>query len=136
MDTEGGFQGRSNKLVDSCYSWWQGGLSALIEITTLKKLTTSQLYRSGHLQAYVLGCCQDKEYGGIRDKPGKSADYYHTCYGLSGLSCAQEVDATVIGGDENRLEPTHPMYNIHPQKVSLSIDHFLQKNKNENINFM
>ncbi|KAL6994330.1 protein farnesyltransferase [Sarracenia purpurea var. burkii] len=27
---EGGFQGRTNKLVDGCYSFWQGGVCALI----------------------------------------------------------------------------------------------------------
>jgi prenyltransferase beta subunit len=27
--------------------------------------------------------------GGLVDKPGKSRDFYHTCYGLSGLSVAQ-----------------------------------------------
>jgi len=29
------------------------------------------------------------ENGGIIDKPGKGRDYYHTCYGLSGLSVSQ-----------------------------------------------
>ncbi|XP_052196604.1 protein farnesyltransferase subunit beta [Diospyros lotus] len=28
---EGGFQGRTNKLVDGCYSFWQGGVCALIQ---------------------------------------------------------------------------------------------------------
>ncbi|KAJ0905762.1 putative protein farnesyltransferase [Helianthus annuus] len=28
---EGGFQGRTNKLVDGCYSFWQGGAAALIQ---------------------------------------------------------------------------------------------------------
>ena len=27
----GGFKGRTNKLVDGCYSWWVGGASALLE---------------------------------------------------------------------------------------------------------
>ena len=40
------------------------------------------------LQGWILGCCQS-EKGGLRDKPGKSADFYHTCYCLSGLSVAQ-----------------------------------------------
>jgi protein farnesyltransferase subunit beta len=26
----GGFRGRSNKLVDGCYSWWIGGLEPLL----------------------------------------------------------------------------------------------------------
>ena len=31
MSCEGGFQGRSNKLVDGCYSFWQGGLFPLLQ---------------------------------------------------------------------------------------------------------
>jgi protein farnesyltransferase subunit beta len=27
----GGFKGRTNKLVDGCYSWWVGGLFPLLE---------------------------------------------------------------------------------------------------------
>jgi protein farnesyltransferase subunit beta len=27
---EGGFNGRTNKLVDGCYSWWQGGVMPLL----------------------------------------------------------------------------------------------------------
>ncbi|KAJ3253874.1 hypothetical protein HK103_007674 [Boothiomyces macroporosus] len=32
MQCEGGFQGRVNKLVDGCYSFWQGGACALLEL--------------------------------------------------------------------------------------------------------
>ncbi|KAJ3197158.1 hypothetical protein HK101_005675 [Irineochytrium annulatum] len=32
MEYEGGFQGRTNKLVDGCYSFWQGGTSPLLEV--------------------------------------------------------------------------------------------------------
>ncbi|CAI7929391.1 unnamed protein product, partial [Closterium sp. NIES-54] len=35
-----------------------------------------------------LPCLQVPE-GGLRDKPGKARDYYHTCYALSGLTAAQ-----------------------------------------------
>jgi len=30
MALEGGFSGRANKLVDGCYSFWQGGLLPLL----------------------------------------------------------------------------------------------------------
>jgi protein farnesyltransferase subunit beta len=40
------------------------------------------------LQSYVLRCCQ-RPGGGLRDKPSVSADQYHTCYCLCGLSAAQ-----------------------------------------------
>lgn len=31
MRYEGGFQGRTNKLVDSCYSFWQGATIPIIQ---------------------------------------------------------------------------------------------------------
>ena len=45
MRLEGGFQGRTNKLVDACYSFWQGGLFPLFRyIIESKKVE----YRSKH----------------------------------------------------------------------------------------
>ena len=32
MSYEGGFQGRTNKLVDGCYSFWQGGAFPIIHM--------------------------------------------------------------------------------------------------------
>ena len=32
MSYEGGFQGRTNKLVDGCYSFWQSGAIPLIHM--------------------------------------------------------------------------------------------------------
>jgi protein farnesyltransferase subunit beta len=40
------------------------------------------------LQEYILGAGQHTP-GGLRDKPGKKADIYHTFYSLAGLSSAQ-----------------------------------------------
>lgn len=40
------------------------------------------------LQQYVILAAQSPG-GGLRDKPGKPADAYHTCYNLSGHSSAQ-----------------------------------------------
>lgn len=31
MSVEGGFAGRVNKLVDGCYTWWQGATCVLVE---------------------------------------------------------------------------------------------------------
>ena len=62
--------------------------------------------------------------GGLRDKPGKPPDHYHTCYCLSGLSAAQEAavealgaDSGIVGGEGNRLEKTHPLLNVAVGKV-------------------
>lgn len=127
MRLEGGFQGRTNKLVDACYSFWQGGACAIVDllrreqrssgvsacvagsdnrlcmsgveslddtvevgpsIVTPSASSGQQCYNQLALQRYLLHCAQQIE-GGLRDKPGKSRDFYHTCYALSGLSVAQ-----------------------------------------------
>lgn len=53
--------------------------------------------------------------GGLRDKPGKPVDYYHTCYCLSGLSAAQHYSGAVVGPPENLLAATDPLCNVTQQ---------------------
>lgn len=123
MRYEGGFQGRTNKLVDSCYSFWQGAtipiIQALIQQNEpfLGELTERPFFDRRALQEYVLICCQRPE-GGLLDKPGKPPDFYHTCYSLSGVSVSQhckiEMQPFVIGPPENGVLPTHPIFNIPP----------------------
>lgn len=167
---EGGFQGRTNKLVDGCYSFWQGGIFALLQrfhsiigesstpvdvggadcsIDDTQPTTASDvsegdessdgissqgdeqchfqhgdrepLFHSIALQRYLLLCSQDP-IGGLRDKPRKPRDYYHTCYCLSGLSVCQHswlkdensspLPHAVLGPYSNVLEPVHPIFNI------------------------
>lgn len=109
---EGGFAGRTNKLVDACYSFWQAACFHMVPGSTITKpsywhgrhadgsaagsdssavasAAVGSLFDRRALQVYLLRCGQDTTGGGIRDKPGKSRDYYHTCYGLQGMSVAQ-----------------------------------------------
>lgn len=74
-------------------------------------------------------------------------DFYHTCYGLSGLSLAQHrvtvdpsshsspqphkgigVDlvenATCVGQKNNILKPTHPVYNLSMPCAISALTHF------------
>ncbi|MCJ1427287.1 CAAX farnesyltransferase (FTase) subunit beta [Sticta canariensis] len=94
---EGGFAGRTNKLVDGCYSHWVGGCWPLLEAAIngpqpnegLKNSFDSRsLFSREGLIRYILSCCQ-AENGGLRDKPLKPADAYHSCYSLAGLSAVQ-----------------------------------------------
>lgn len=83
---EGGFAGRTNKLVDACYSHWVGSSWALIEAASPSQHLAWN--REG-LVRYLLTCCQDGgKKGGMRDKPSARPDAYHTCYSLAGLSAA------------------------------------------------
>ncbi|XP_038641021.1 protein farnesyltransferase subunit beta isoform X1 [Scyliorhinus canicula] len=136
MRFEGGFQGRCNKLVDGCYSFWQAGLLPLLHralhIDGKDSLSmTHWMFHQEALQEYILLCCQNST-GGLLDKPGKSRDFYHTCYCLSGLSVAQHfgggdlLHKVIVGDENNRLEPIHPVYNIGPENVARAIMHFFK----------
>ncbi|KAJ9476042.1 Protein farnesyltransferase subunit beta [Pseudozyma hubeiensis] len=135
--------------------------AAVADVDDLSPLT---LFDRVGLQEYILVAAQRaaSQGGGLRDKPGKSPDAYHTCYNLSGLSLSQhsvrlsietstflyqhfrsngqqqqhddwnrKVYATMLawtlsardeivveaaagteGAQSNRLNPTHPIFNI------------------------
>ena len=63
---EGGFCGRTNKLVDGCYTFWIGASLSLVQSV----MKSGNIYDVVKLQNFVLKCCQCKD-GGLRDKPGK-----------------------------------------------------------------
>lgn len=73
---EGGFAGRTNKLVDGCYSTWVGGCWSLLEscLSESEKSPFSSeegsVWSREALIRYTLCCCQAKK-GGLRDKPSK-----------------------------------------------------------------
>lgn len=82
---EGGFAGRTNKLVDGCYSHWVGVCWPLLEAALdgpslsdksaglLKPANAvGSLYSREGLTRYILCCCQDlTKRGGLRDKPSQ-----------------------------------------------------------------
>jgi protein farnesyltransferase subunit beta len=151
MSYEGGFSGRSNKLVDGCYSFWQGGAMAIASACcsfegddsvnhedfkydpwlrrhlqwghdqSNENLSFPLLFDVAMLERYILLCAQEV-HGGLRDKPSKPRDYYHSCYNLSGLSISQhcsnkEVDLSYGDDQQTRLLATHPCYNIRIDRV-------------------
>jgi len=139
MRFEGGFQGRTNKLVDGCYSFWQGALFPLLQFVLSKTDQYSEninterwLFNQEALQEYLLICCQHP-MGGMLDKPDRPRDFYHTCYGLSGLSVSQHVSSSktgkahVIGTPENELTLVHPIYNIGLQATERALNYFSSK---------
>jgi protein farnesyltransferase subunit beta len=124
--TSGGFDGRTQKLADGCYSYWMASVFAALNLIDASRASASASARvsistAATLQAQLLGtdvqvagdavaaddargdylfdqellcgfvaaCCTDTRTGGLRDKPPKPADLYHSCYVLSGLAIAQ-----------------------------------------------
>ncbi|GKT27168.1 putative multi-domain containing protein [Aduncisulcus paluster] len=169
MDIEGGFNGRTHKLVDGCYSFWVGASHSLLSKFFVKQahddivkhssesssmsegsdgaelpmsvpcmsfdpdkpfysipaFSGDMLIAQERVQEYILVCCQGSN-GGLRDKPPKYPDEYHTCYCLSGLSLTQHGSGTVkfddgetikaeeviLGDPSNRLQEIDPIFNI------------------------
>ncbi|KAM7359519.1 farnesyl transferase beta subunit isoform 2-T2 [Cochliomyia hominivorax] len=134
MSYEGGFQGRTNKLVDGCYSFWVGATIPITQAIMANdgKSISKALFDVGALQEYILLCCQ-KPNGGLIDKPGKPQDLYHTCYTLSGVAIAQHSESAynpaILGDPVNELMPTHPLFNVSPQAVVETTHFYEQLNK-------
>jgi len=152
---EGGLAGRTNKLVDGCYSHWVGGCWALLSAAlspTPGSTYSPHLWSRKGLVRYILCCCQNLKSGGLRDKPSKGPDSYHTCYVLAGLSAAQNifafedeekfktVEATAGFGwrldgivkdvpceDGDRVVPIHPVYMVPFEKARECREYFEAK---------
>ncbi|XP_013183879.2 geranylgeranyl transferase type-1 subunit beta isoform X2 [Amyelois transitella] len=88
-----GFQGRPNKPVDTCYSFWVGA--------SLKILDALQMTNYANNRRYVYET-QDQVVGGFSKWPDTCTDPMHTYLGLAGLS--------LIG--ENGLLEVVPTLNI------------------------
>lgn len=71
-----------------------------------------------------MNCCQNDTTGGLLDKPEKYPDYYHTCYGLAGLSVAQNYVVAGTKFDLPILKKVHLQYNLAEERVSSIMDYF------------
>lgn len=141
-DLEGGFKGRTNKVVDSCYSFWVGACFSILNDYNKDKnqqfiynYEGSLQFNQEALQKYVLWACQDLQ-GGLVDKPGKNVDYYHMNYSLSGfnlsLGCNTGKDYvyTFFGDcDENEMVKIDSVYAFPIEKMNRIKAYFLSKDK-------
>lgn len=80
MDYTGGFNGRPNKLVDSCYSWWIGTACKILS----EHLHIPPFWNERAMADYILRISQQQN-GGFCDHAPSGADPFHTMYALGGL---------------------------------------------------
>ncbi|KAL3417867.1 prenyltransferase and squalene oxidase [Phlyctema vagabunda] len=76
-----GFNGRCNKLADTCYSFW---VTASLDI-----LGQGQLVDSGSSRRFLLEQTQHR-IGGFGKQPGNPPDIYHSYLGLAALATVKE----------------------------------------------
>ncbi|PLW21491.1 hypothetical protein PCANC_00308 [Puccinia coronata f. sp. avenae] len=146
----GGFRGRTNKLVDGCYSWWCAGAFPLLRALMPEDFPDQQesfdLFDRQALQEYILLVSQDltpqAKQGGLRDKPSAMPDMYHTHYILSGLSLAQhsqkhslqrieelkkafktpDYSKSILGNSESESEGFERMKEIYSRALAWEVE--------------
>jgi protein farnesyltransferase subunit beta len=107
-----------------------------VTTSSIHPLSTIPLptFNSAQLQKYILFCCQPPHTGGLVDKPGKSPDYYHTCYCLSGLSVAQNNTQSsvasqsqhreLLSNEADRLHTTNVFYNVTIEAAEAGLNYY------------
>ncbi|XP_052221775.1 geranylgeranyl transferase type-1 subunit beta-like [Dreissena polymorpha] len=93
MRQQSGFQGRPNKPVDTCYSFWVGA--------TLQLLGAYHFVDRPSNRAYLMET-QQPLTGGFSKWPSHSPDALHAYFGVCGLSLMQEPEVLAM----------HPALNI------------------------
>ncbi|KAK7727663.1 geranylgeranyl transferase type-1 subunit beta [Botryosphaeria dothidea] len=76
-----GFNGRCNKVADTCYAWWVGGSLSMLGRIHLTSRSTARRYLLEKTQHLV---------GGFGKMPGDPPDIYHSYLGLAALSLLEE----------------------------------------------
>lgn len=119
MPFSGGFNGRPNKLVDTCYTWWVGSMCRILA----DHVGIESFWNEEALSSYVLCICQSLgNQGGVFDKPGKKPDMFHTMYSLTGLSatCRKFVKETT-GFEFEEMDARYAIPKKHAIKMK---EHF------------
>uniref|UniRef100_A0A8C5SHY2 Protein geranylgeranyltransferase type I subunit beta n=1 Tax=Laticauda laticaudata TaxID=8630 RepID=A0A8C5SHY2_LATLA len=93
MRQQNGYQGRPNKPVDTCYSFWVGA--------TLKLLKIFQYTNYEKNRNYILST-QDRLVGGFAKWPDSHPDALHAYFGICGLSLMGEPG----------IRKVHPALNV------------------------
>lgn len=100
--SNGGLNGRPEKLEDVCYSWWVlSSLAALNKISWIDK---------DSLIEFIINC-QDCQGGGFADRPGDCSDIFHTLFALTGLSL---LNSQLV---EVEIDPTYCLPKVVLSKV-------------------
>ncbi|KAH8261827.1 hypothetical protein KR038_000631 [Drosophila bunnanda] len=87
-----GFQGRPNKPVDTCYSFWIGASLCILDCFELTDYAKNR--------EYILST-QDKLIGGFAKWPQATPDPFHTYLGLCGLAFTGEPGLSAVNPSLN-----------------------------------
>lgn len=82
-----GFNGRPNKLTDTCYSFWVGGALKMLNVFHLTDFMANR--------EFVMST-EDSVVGGFSKWPDNTTDPLHTYFGLCGLSLLNEPGLNTV----------------------------------------
>lgn len=78
-----GFNGRCNKVADTCYSFWAGGTLAMLNQVHLMDFNANRRYLLEKTQHII---------GGFGKLPGDPPDIMHSYLGLAALACMRDPE--------------------------------------------
>lgn len=117
---DGGFNGRPNKPVDTCYSFWIGAALRIIDTFDLSNFKENR--------DYILST-QDTIVGGFSKWPGFSTDPFHTYFGLCGLSFLNEPGLLEVMPSLNismrayeRLKSFHELWKVNDDMEDMKLN--------------
>ncbi|XP_037960592.1 geranylgeranyl transferase type-1 subunit beta [Teleopsis dalmanni] len=109
-----GFQGRPNKPVDTCYSFWIGATLRILNAFTLTDYIENR--------KYILET-QDTIVGGFSKWAQSSTDPFHTYFGICGLSFLEEPGLATVMPSLNIAMPAYKrLQQLHAQWRTNSTD--------------
>uniref|UniRef100_A0A6B2L8R2 Geranylgeranyl transferase type-1 subunit beta n=1 Tax=Arcella intermedia TaxID=1963864 RepID=A0A6B2L8R2_9EUKA len=107
---EQGFNGRPNKIQDTCYSFWVGA--------SLKILGAYHLVDEQNTRKYTLSC--QKKNGGFAKWSSQSADPLHSYFSLCGLTFINEPGLAEVLPELGFSKKSHDrLLSIHPNFISI-----------------
>lgn len=103
-----GFNGRCNKMADTCYAFWASA--------SLKMLDGLHFLDLPHVQCYLLEKTQHLIAGGFGKMPGDPPDIYHAYLGLATLAIinGSRDDGATIGPDIEDAYDEPPAHDAVP----------------------
>ena len=107
MKLEGGFSGRTNKLVDSCYSFWQGGALAITtmierqgdDLSDMRKYMSMTTKTTGVAEEGSVDAVADEEEYRVIEMTGQDGSLLFQQEALQRyvLYCGQQQDGGLRG---------------------------------------
>ncbi|TDL18214.1 terpenoid cyclases/Protein prenyltransferase [Rickenella mellea] len=150
----GGFRGRMNKLVDACYSWWVGGAFNLLrplEVGTRSSAgvpntsppdtksskgegkededawTDDDGLASAQHNVFQVDETREKLRAVWKPKEGDDLaldEFHKTVFAEARAWTEENGGSNYVNGKVDRVNATHPIFNLTITHVELTMDHF------------